>query len=58
MNIKVTDLEEMTAKELSKEDYVFVADVYDKKANRSISKKIQISELMKYIREHMDNYEY
>ncbi len=58
MNSRLTDLQDITAEELTKEDYILVSDVWDKKEKGSVSKRMQVDEFMKYIREHFFDYEH
>jgi hypothetical protein len=53
-SMRLTELESLTAEQLSKEDYIAVSDVWDEKARGSVSKKLKVSELMKYIRKMID----
>ena len=56
MHGRLTELQDITAEELTPEDYILVSDVWDKEAKGSVSKRMQVDELMKYIREHFFDY--
>lgn len=49
MNARVTQLQELTAKEISPEDCFLISDVWDKKAGGSVSKQLTVAELVKYM---------
>jgi len=56
MHGRLTELQDITAEELTPEDYILVSDVWDKEVKGSVSKRMQVDELMKYIREHFFDY--
>lgn len=49
MSYRVTQLQELTAKEVSPEDCLLISDVWDKNAGGCVSKQITVSELVKYM---------
>ena len=51
--VRVSELEEMKAEELDGNDYIVVSDMFDRKTEGKVTKKMKVSEFVRYLKERM-----
>lgn len=51
--VRVSELDEIKAEELDGNDYIVVSDMFDRKTEGKVTKKMKVSEFIRYVKERL-----